>query len=259
MVRNSCQDSPNPSCLQRQLQRVSVLGQVSPGLVSFFSWIKQNLLSALCSKWNPWTAPWREKLDIMKQIKRKRGKPNFWEKNPTFPPSSLLFQHFSVLWPSHTWFPSFQTSHRNEFLEGAEGSPPTLQWFGEGSEDGEAKNVSPVCPGLLTPAVPYLSHTVGVTRFAFYWVMANQCGYKEIQGISCFFSVSNRVETVNDVCPWKERVNITETERSGARAESFVVIEPFCKCFTVGKKKKKGKKKLHQEWVWLGGWLLTEG
>lgn len=52
-----------------------------------------------------------------------------------------------------------------------------------------------------------------------------------------------------------ERVNITEAESLGARAESFVIIRPFCKSFTVGKT----EVKLHQELVWLVGWLLIEG
>lgn len=51
------------------------------------------------------------------------------------------------------------------------------------------------------------------------------------------------------------RVNITEAERLGARAEPFAITRPFCKSFTVGK----NDIKLHQELVWLVGWLLTEG
>lgn len=50
-----------------------------PGLGFIFSWM-EDLLSALSRKWNPWTAPWRGKFAIMKQTKRKTGKPIFWEK-----------------------------------------------------------------------------------------------------------------------------------------------------------------------------------
>lgn len=132
-----------------------------PRLGFIFSWIKQNLLSALCRKRNPWTAPWRGKLGIMKQTKRKRGKPNFWEKKNHFPPRHSC-SSISVCCGHHTP-DSLHFRHLIEMNSWRElrGVPPTLQWSGEGSGDGEAKNVSPVCPVLLSPAVPYLSHTVG--------------------------------------------------------------------------------------------------
>lgn len=57
------------------------------------------------------------------------------------------------------------------------------------------------------------------------------------------------------VCVLEGTVDITEAERLGARAEPFAITRPLCKSFTVGK----SEIKLHQELVWLVGWLLTEG
>lgn len=108
-------------------------------------------------------------------------------------------------------------------------------------------------PWAEVPSVCHLAWGVGtrlLTRVLYYCSGGKQQNYKDTLVIFCCSSICNPVFTavlVNAMCVWRERMRTTEAE--------VVITRPFCESYTVGE----NELKLHQEWVWLVGWLLTEG
>lgn len=91
--------------------------------------------------------------------------------------------------------------------------------------------------------------------------MANQHDYNEIWGINCF-SVSNgllRVKTVNGLCPWREGVNMTVTQRSGAEGRIFCCHQAFLQVFHSRQKCNKIASGMSLAWRMAPDWRLVFG
>lgn len=117
---------------------------------------------------------------------KKNGKAKFLGEKTIFPPPSSCSSisvrcghhtpdslHFTLLAEMNSW-------------EELRDVPPPCSAFGEGSGGGgawlgsTAENNFTCVPWPVSPAVPHLSHRLGVTWFSFHWATANQYGYKEI-------------------------------------------------------------------------------
>lgn len=174
-----------------------------PRLGFIFSWIKEDLLSALCRKLSPWTAPWRGKLGIRKWNKRKSGKPILCEKKTKHfhPPRSGY--NLTVCCDHHT--PNNAFLHFRHLIKmrcpwkelrdlllpavplGGNVGIEKPGWDPQAVSPGSAQpraigNTVPprfavkhlsssgchfVSPGLLSPAVHYPSHSLRVTWLSF--------------------------------------------------------------------------------------------